>query len=100
MKSGRLRRNNFINDFLFFSASIIITISFLISFLSMKNDCLFMQNEIYHLDQIRINHENRVKILSGKIKNVSRQDLVEKVAYEKFKMFVPNPESLIVYIEN
>ena len=64
----------------------------------MKNDCIFLRNEIYHMDNIRINHANRVKVLSGKVKNLSRQDHIEKVAYDKFKFLVPTPESLIVYI--
>jgi hypothetical protein len=62
----------------------------------MKNDCIFLRNEIYHLDKIRINHTNKVKILSGKVKNLTRQDRIEKVAYDKFKYYVPDPESLIV----
>ncbi len=62
----------------------------------MKNDCIFLRDEIYHLDKIRINHTNRVKILSGKVKNLTRQDRIEKVAYDKFKFYVPDPESLIV----
>ena len=62
----------------------------------MKNDCIFLRNEIYHLDRIRTNHTNRVKILSGKVKNLTRQDRIEKVAYDKFKYYVPDPESLIV----
>ena len=98
MKSNRLRRNKSINDFLFFSGSVLITISFFIFFLTLKNDCIFLRNEIYHMDNILINHTNRVKVLSGKVKNVSRQDHIEQVAYDKFKFYVPAPESLIVYV--
>ena len=64
----------------------------------MKNDCILMQNEIYHMGNIRENHTNRVKVLSGKVKNLIRQDRIEKVAYDKFKFYVPAPESLIIYI--
>jgi len=49
---------------------------------------------------IRTNHTNRVTVLSGKVKNLSRQDRIEQVAYDKFKFHIPDPESLIVYIEN
>ena len=66
----------------------------------MKNDCIFLRNEIFHMDNIRINHTNRVKVLSGKVKNLARQDHIEQVAYDKFGFYVPSPESLIVYIEN
>ena len=98
MKSGRLRRSKSFNDFFFFFGSVIITISFFISFLTMKNDCIFLRNEIYHMDNIRTNHTNRVKVLSGKVKNLARQDRIEQVANDKFGFYVPSPESLIVYV--
>ena len=66
----------------------------------MKNDCIFLRNEIYHIDNIRTNHTNRVKVLSGKVKNLARQDRVEQVAKDKFGFYVPSPESLIVYLED
>ena len=66
----------------------------------MKNDCIFLRNEIYHMDSIRTNHTNRVKVLSGKVKNLARQDRIEQVAAEKFNFHIPSPESLIVYIED
>ena len=66
----------------------------------MKNDCIFLRNEIYHIDNIRRNHTNRVKVLSGKVKNLARLDRIEKVANDKFGFYVPSPESLIVYIED
>ena len=66
----------------------------------MKNDCIFLQNEIYHMNNIRINHTNRVKVLSSKVKNLTRQDHIEKVAAEKFNFHIPSPESLIVYLED
>ena len=52
------------------------------------------------MDKIRTNHANRVKVLSGKVKNLLRQDHIERVAYEKFGFHVPMPESLIVFIED
>ena len=66
----------------------------------MKNDCIFLRNEIYHMENIRTNHKNEVTVLSGKVKNLSRQDRIERVAYDKFQFHVPTPESLIVYLEN
>jgi len=50
------------------------------------------------MDNIRTNHTNRVAVLSSKVKNLARQDRIEKVAYEKFDFYVPAPESLIVYV--
>ena len=52
------------------------------------------------MDIIRTNHTNRVKVLSGKVKNLTRQDRIEQVAFDKFKFHVPAPESLIVYLSD
>ena len=65
---------------------------------TLKNECIFLRNEIYHLDNIHATHLNRIKVLSGNVKNLSRQDRIEKIALEKFQLFIPAPESLIVYI--
>ena len=100
MKSSRLRRNKSISDFLFFSGSVLITISFFIFFLTLKNDCIFLRNEIYHMDNIRTNHTNRVTVIAGKVKNLSLQDHIEQVANDKFGFYLPEPESLIVYIKD
>ena len=100
MKSSRLRRNKSISDFLFFFGSVLITISFFIFFLTLKNDCIFLRNEIYHMDNIRTNHTNRVTVIAGKVKNLSLQDHIEQVANDKFGFYLPEPESLIVYIKD
>ena len=52
------------------------------------------------MNNILSNHTNRVKVVSGKVKNLARQDRIEQVAYEKFELHFPEPESLIVYIED
>ena len=65
---------------------------------TLKNECIFLRNEIYHLENIRTAHFNRVKVLSGDVKNLSRQDRIEKIAFEKFQLYIPTPESLIVYL--
>ena len=67
---------------------------------TLKNECIFLRNEIYHLENIRNTQLNRVKVLAGDVKNISRQDRIEKLAYENFQLYVPAPESLIVYIED
>ena len=66
--------------------------------ITLKNECIFLRNEIYHLENIRTTHLNRVKVLSGNVKNFSRQDRIERLAYENFQLTSPAPESLIVYI--
>tara|TARA_B100001123_G_C14318906_1_gene634385 strand:- start:286 stop:441 length:156 start_codon:yes stop_codon:yes gene_type:complete len=48
---------------------------------------------------IHTNYSNKVKILSGKVKQLTRQGHIEKIAYEKFGFHLPVPESLIVIIE-
>ena len=100
MKKMQLKSKKMINDFIFFFCSVVFTISFFIFFLTIKNECIFLKDEIFHLERILINHNNRVKVLSGKVKKLSRQDYIEKIAFEKFGLHIPNPESLIVYIQN
>ena len=65
---------------------------------TLKNECIFLRNEIYHLENIRTSHLDRVKVLAGDVKNLSRQDRIEKLAYENFQLYIPAPESLIVYV--
>ena len=65
---------------------------------TLKNECIFLRNEIYHLENIRNTQLNRVKVLAGDVKNISRQDRIEKLAYENFQLYVPAPESLVVYV--
>jgi len=65
---------------------------------TLKNECIFLRNEIYHLDSIRTTRLDRVKIMAGDVNNLSRQDRIEKLAYENFQLHIPAPESLIVYV--
>jgi hypothetical protein len=65
---------------------------------TLKNECIFLRNEVYHLENIKTSHLNRVKILAGNVINMSRQDRIEQLAYENFQLHVPAPESLIIYI--
>ena len=83
---------------MFFSGLVILSVLLLIFMVTLKNECIFLRNEIYHLENIKTSHHNRVKVLAGDVKNLSRQDRIEKLAYENFKLFVPAPESLIVYV--
>jgi len=96
--TARPKENKSIPDLLFFFGFVIISVVILISIVTLKNECIFLRNEIYHLENIRATHLNRVKVLSGNIKNLSRQDRIEKIASENFQLHSPSPESLIVYI--
>ena len=85
-------------DFLFFFGLVALSVILLTVMVTLKNECIFLRNEIYHLENIRTTHLNRVKVLSGNVKNFSRQDRIERLAYESFQLTSPTPESLIVYI--
>ena len=98
MKTGSPNKNKSITDFLFFFGFVTLTIAFLISMVNLKNECIFQRNEIYNLENIRTTHLNRVKVLSGDVKNLSRQDRIEQIAFKKFQLYIPTPESLIVYL--
>ncbi len=83
---------------MFFSGLVVLSTVLLIIMVTLKNECIFLRNEIYHLENIKTTHLNRVKVLAGEVKNISRQDRIEKLAYEYFQLYVPAPESLIVYV--
>ena len=99
MKLRNPRKNKSIADFLFFFGFVTLSVTFLISLVTLKNECIFLRNELYHLENIRTTYLDRVKVLSGDVKNLSRQDRIEQIAYEKFQLYIPAPESLIVYWE-
>jgi len=92
------KKNKSVSDFLFFFGFVTISVVILISIVTLKNECIFLRNEIYHLENIRATHLNRVKVLSGNVKNLSRQDRIEKIASANFQLHSPSPESLIVYV--
>jgi len=98
LRSGSPNKNKSIADFLFFSGLVVLSVVLLIVMVTLKNECIFLRNEIYHLENIRTTHLNRVKVLAGDINNLSRQDRIEKLAYENFQLYIPTPESLIVYV--
>ena len=98
MNLGSPKKNKSIADFLFFFGFVTLSVVILISIVTLKNECIFLRNEIYHLENIRTTHLHRVKVLAGDVKNLSRQDRIEQIAYEKFQMYIPAPESLIVYL--
>ena len=100
MKLASPNKNKSIKDFLFFSGLVVLSVILLVIMVTLKNECIFLRNEIYHLENIRTTQMNRVKVLAGDVKNLSRQDRIEKLAYENFQLYVPAPESLVVYVEN
>ena len=99
MTLGRKKKGKSINDLFFFFTSVTLIVSLFIIFLSVKNDCLFIENEINHLTAIKETHTSKLKILSSSVKKLSRQERIEKIAEEKFNLYIPSPESLIVFID-
>ena len=95
----RQKNHSFFN-FIFFFGSITTIFSFFIIYVTIKNECLVLRNEIHHLSKIHNNDKQRVAIKNGLVNNLKRQDNIEKIAYEKFNLSIPSPESLIVYIGN
>ena len=83
---------------MFFSGLVVLSVVLLIFMVTLKNECIFLRNEIYHHETIKTTHLARVKVLAGEVKNLSRQDRIEKLAHEYFQLYVPAPESLIVYV--
>jgi len=100
LRSGSPKKNKPVADIMFFSGLVVLSVVLLIFMVTLKNECIFLRNEIHHLENIRTTHLNRVKILTGDVNNLSRQDRIEKLAYENFQLYVPTPESLIVYVGN
>ena len=98
MKQVRLNKNKSITDFLFFFGLVTLTTSILIFIVTLQNECIFLRNEIYHLNAIHVNHLSRVKVLAGNVNNLSRQDRIEEIALDRFNLHIPTPESLTVYI--
>ena len=61
-------------------------------------DYLDLKDKYEILKSIKKNHTSKLKILSSKVKKLSRQDRIEKIAGEKFNLHIPSPESLIVFM--
>lgn len=92
------RKNESFLSYLFFFGVTVTIFSLLIIFVTIKNDCIYIRNEIYHLQNILDYKKNGVKIISAEVNRLSRRDRIEKIARENFNLVVPSPESLIVYL--
>ena len=73
-------------------------VSIIIINLTLKNECIFLKSEINHLNNVKSLHLNRVKILAGEINSLSSQGRIEQLAQQEFELYVPSPESLVVYV--
>ena len=85
-------------DFFFFFGLVFFSTSVFIGIITLKNECIFLQNEVYHLESIYSTHKSKVRVLTGNVNNLSRRGRIEEIARDIFNLEVPSPESLIVYI--
>ena len=79
-------------------AGFTITI-FLLIFITVKMDCNTLKNDIISLKMKKRIIEDNIKVLSSKENQLLSKNRIENIAIEKFGMYSPSPESLIVVIK-
>ena len=89
--------SNLESIFLFFATVVIFSFIF-IFYITIKNECLSLQGEIYHIDNNRLAIRDRVRVLESNTHKLTQRNHVEKEARNRFGMIFPDPESLIVYV--
>ena len=87
-----------LEDLVFFFGMVVIGCLIVISYITLKNECLTVQGEIYHLRNIHHNHSNRVKMLKSDVRSLLRRDVIEAEARSRIGMTFPSPESLVVFM--
>jgi len=95
--SKRIIKSN-IRKTLFFSSSIILSTSFFATYLIIKNECQHFEHTLKNKFQEKNVCDNTIKSLTRK-KNQSKR-AVEDIAYQKFNMKYPDPEGLIISMDN
>ena len=89
------RNNNFLN-FLYYSSIVVVFTIILISFLSIKNQCIKTRLEIISLNKSHIKQTGRVKELQSKHEYHLSEKHISEMINEKMK--VTTPESIIIII--
>ena len=92
------RKESSLGDLFFFFGVVVIVCLAGISYITLKNECLTVQGEIFHLRNIHNNHSNSVKMLESKIRQLMRRDHIEAEARSRIGMTFPAPESLVVFM--
>ena len=92
------RKKSNLGDIFFFFGMVVIGCLIVISYITLKNECLTVQGEIYHLRNIHHNHSNHVKMLESEMQSLLRRDFIEAEARSRIGMTFPAPESLVVFI--
>jgi len=72
---------------------------FLLIFITIKMDCNTLKNDIISLKMKKRIIEDNIKVLSSKENQLLSKNRIENIAIEKFGMYSPSPESLIVVIK-
>jgi hypothetical protein len=92
------RKKSSLRDLFFFFGVVVIGCLIVISYITLKNECLTVQGKIYHLRNIHHNHSNRVIMLKGDMRSLLRRDFIEAEARSRIGMTFPAPESLVVFM--
>ena len=92
------RKKSSLGDIFFFFGMVVIGCLIIISYITLKNECIAVQGEIYHLSNIHHNHSSRVKMLESDMRSILRRDFIEAEARSRMRMTFPAPESLVVFM--
>jgi cell division protein FtsL len=92
------RKKSNLGGIFFFFGMVVVSCLVIISYITLKNECLTVQGEIYHLRNIHHNHSNRVKMLESDMQRLLRRDFIEAEARSRIGMTFPFPESLVVFM--
>ena len=92
------RKKSSLGDIFFFFGMIVIGCIIVISYITLKNECLTVQGEIYHLSNIHHDNSNKVKMLESDMRSLLRRDFIEAEARSRIGMIFPVPESLVVFM--
>ena len=97
-KKTPIRKKSSLGDLFFFFGVVVIGCLVIISYITLKNECLTVQGENFHLRKIHHNHANRVKMLESEMHALMRRDYIEAEARSRIGMTFPSPESLVVFM--
>ena len=92
------RKKSSLGGLFFFFGVVVIGCLIIISYITLKNECLAIQGEVYHLSNIHHDHANRVKMFESDMRNLLRRDFIEAEARSRIGMTFPSPESLVVFM--
>jgi cell division protein FtsL len=92
------RKKSSLGEIFFFFGVVVISCLIVIFYISLKNECLTAQGEIYHLSNIHHTHSSRVIMLESDMRSLMRRDFIEAAARSRIGMTFPAPESLVVFM--